>query len=105
MTVKGYCIYEFVELFNKQRWIGNSTAAPKCSVDCTGTVVVHVMKNMSADDIKLLVPDFAASVLKKRDTAFVVMGDETCAGVVRTMSRTRSLDTSRYHMINRNKKL
>jgi len=36
-----------VELFKKERRIGNSTAAPKRSVDCTRTVIVHDLKNMS----------------------------------------------------------
>ena len=97
VTVKGDRIYDFVELFNKERRIGNSTAAPKRSVDCTRKVVVHGMKNMSVDDIKkLLGPEKVASVLKKRDTAFVVMGDETYAQAVLSGENKVKATVTRY---------
>jgi hypothetical protein len=55
------------------------------------------MKNMSVDDIKkLLGPEKVASVLKKRDTAFVVMGDETYARAVLSGENKVKATVTRY---------
>ena len=95
VTVKGDKMYEFVDLFNKEKRIGSSTAALKRSIDCNKKVVLHGVKGKSVEDIKkLLGGEKVLNVLKKHNTAFVVMDKESY--VQAAISGQKKIEVSRY---------
>ena len=80
VTVVDDNIYPFVESFNRNKKMSGCKAALKHNVDCAKKVVLHGVKGKTEDDIKaMLGTTKVKNVLKKHNTAFVVMESETYA--------------------------
>ncbi len=83
VTVVSDNIYPFVDFFNSSKKMSGCRAALKHSTDCAKKVVLHGVKGRSEDDIKaMLGASKVRNVLKKHNTAFVVLESETYAEAV-----------------------